>query len=72
MSDPSRVFLHPNMTNFVCPVCRTSADAPVFLVPIPGTEDDGIVECRQVHTDCWRLIERMNALAPKPQEVERG
>jgi hypothetical protein len=55
----SRVFDHPNMTNFECPVCRTSKDAPVVLVPIPGTEDDGICEAKQIHKECFDLVLKM-------------
>ena len=33
----------------VCPVCKTAADAETVLVPIPGTEEGGICEARQVH-----------------------
>jgi hypothetical protein len=55
-----RTFPHPNMENFVCPVCMTSADFPVVLVPIPGTEDGNIVQARQVHADCYRLTCNMN------------
>lgn len=57
----SRVFDHPNMTNFECPVCRTSKDAPVVLVPIPGTEDDGICRAKQVHKECFDLVLKMQS-----------
>jgi hypothetical protein len=52
-----RSFEHPNMTNFVCPICKTSEDKPVTLVGISGTENDGIVEARQYHVDCIDLVE---------------
>ena len=59
-----RVFDHPNMsTGFECPICHTSADAPVVLVGIPGTEDDGVMEARQVHKECFDLVMRMASLA---------
>jgi hypothetical protein len=51
-----RIFPHPNPVNFMCPVCQTNADRPVILLPIPGTEKDGNVECKQVHAECWRLV----------------
>jgi hypothetical protein len=36
----------------VCPWCKTSENKETILVPILGTEDDGIVEARQMHTEC--------------------
>lgn len=54
-----REFEHPNMTNFECPVCKTSKDAPVVLIPIPGTESDGNVQAKQVHSECFKLVARM-------------
>lgn len=54
-----REFKHPNMLNFECPICKTSKDLPVVLVPIPGTEDGNIVEARQIHSDCYMLICKM-------------
>ena len=61
---PSRVFEHPNIIHgFECPICRTGADAPVVLVGIPGTEDDGIVECKQVHQQCYDLVMEMQERA---------
>lgn len=55
-----RPFAHPNYSHgFTCPVCKTGADAPVVLVPIPGTEDDGICEARQVHHECYQLVAKM-------------
>ena len=58
---PSRIFEHPNMVNFECPICRSKADAPVVLVGIRGTENDGIIECKQVHVECLDLYRKMNA-----------
>jgi hypothetical protein len=56
-----REFEHPNMTNgFICPICKTSKDFPVVLVGIPGTEEDGIIECSQVHSKCYQLVAEMN------------
>ena len=60
---PSRIFEHPNPVNFKCPICRSKADAPVVLVPIPGTERDDIVECEQVHRKCYDLLHKMNNLS---------
>ena len=54
-----RQFLHPNMHNFNCPICDTSKDAPVVLVPIPGTESNGNIQCNQVHSECYVLYGKM-------------
>ena len=54
-----RQFEHPNMINFKCPICHTKTDAPVVLVGIPGTEDDGIIEAEQVHSECYVLYCKM-------------
>lgn len=52
-----RVFEHPNMSaGWKCKICNTARDEPVVLVGIPGTEEDGIVECDQVHYDCYNTI----------------
>lgn len=55
-----RYFEHPNMTNFICPICRTSADMPVLLVPFKSA-GDGLNECNQVHKKCYELIVEMKA-----------
>jgi len=57
-----RKFEHPNMDGFVCPICHTSADEPVILVPIPGTERDTIVECQQVHAECYQIYAKMHGV----------
>ena len=60
---PSRIFDHPNMHGgFQCPVCLSGADAPVVLVGIPGTEQDGIMEARQVHAECWKVVDLMRQI----------
>lgn len=57
-----RVFDHPNMTGFSCPICGTNADAPVVLVPIEGTEDGLTVQAKQVHEECYNLLLKMQML----------
>lgn len=57
-----REFPHPNMLNFLCPVCNTSADRPVVLVPLPSgdSNDDGrTVQAQQVHSECYQLAMKM-------------
>jgi hypothetical protein len=50
-----RVFDHPNMSNFECPICHTNKDEPVVLVAIFGTYVDGTAEAKQIHLDCLDL-----------------
>ncbi len=49
-----RIFKHPNMTNFKCPICGTSTDKPVTLVPVAGIKvsESRIVKVEQVHLEC--------------------
>lgn len=53
-------FPHPNLHGFECPVCKTAKDLPVVLVEISGTRRDSIAEAQQVHSDCYRLLCKMN------------
>ena len=53
----------------VCPVCKTAKNVQTVLVPIPGTEDDGICEARQVHKKCYDLVVEMASEPPAPGEV---
>jgi hypothetical protein len=56
-----RVFERFNSSNGVtCPICKTSKNTETVLVPIPGTEDGNIVECKQVHKKCYDLFVEMN------------
>lgn len=55
-----RIFDHPNMVNFVCPICGKSDDKPVCLIPIWGTnseESKHTFEAHQYHVDCIDLCE---------------
>jgi hypothetical protein len=47
-----RVFDHPNLNNFLCPICGTRDDKQVVLIGIAGTEEDKMIEAEQVHFDC--------------------
>jgi rubredoxin len=38
--------------DIVCPVCKTSDDGATVLVPIDGTDNDGICEAQCVHLSC--------------------
>ena len=51
-----RVFEHPNLSNFNCPICNTSEDKPVTLCIIDGTKEDRIAQAIQIHIDCITLI----------------
>ena len=44
-----------------CPVCKTDRDVETVLVPIPGTEDGGIMRARQVHKKCYNLMVEMTS-----------
>jgi hypothetical protein len=48
----SRIFEHPNMDHFRCPICGGSDDMQVVLVAIVGTEEGSIVQAEQTHLDC--------------------
>jgi len=56
-----REFEHPNMHGgFECPICKTGKDAPVVLVPIPDTQDGNTCEAKQVHSECYKVVMKMN------------
>lgn len=56
-----RTFEHFNSDHGeVCPVCKTANDCETVLVPIPGTERDGICEAMQVHKRCYDLVIEMS------------
>lgn len=56
------IFEQFNQSNgAICPVCKTNKNTLTVLVPIPGTEDCGIVQCNQVHKKCYDLIIEMNS-----------
>lgn len=64
-------FPSPNLSRgWKCPICRSDANVPVTLVPIPGTEDGNIVECQQVHAECIKLVDKMHSLAASPKPTE--
>lgn len=71
MSD-IRVFEHPNMYNFKCPVCNTKADMPIVLVPIPGTEEGNIMRAEQVHKECYDLAVKMQDIENAQIDIENG
>jgi len=57
-----REFKSPNLNNFICPICKSSKDAPVVLVGIPGTENGNNMEAQQVHSKCYKLFCDMNGI----------
>jgi hypothetical protein len=61
MNDNLRIFSHPNTSGgWSCPICHTTADRPVVLVPFRETDDPDILECKQVHHACYQLVMEMN------------
>lgn len=68
-----RVFEHFSPAfGALCPVCKTAADKPTVLVPIPDTEEDGICQARQVHKQCFDLVAEMSAAPHSNAEVNGG
>ena len=68
-----RVFEHFSPAfGALCPVCKTAADKPTVLVPIPGTEEDGICQAKQVHKQCYDLVAEMSAASPSNAEITGG
>jgi hypothetical protein len=61
-----RVFAEFNPSGPPCPVCRSRAQRPTVLLPVPGTERGGIAEARQVHQECYELVVRMTESETKP------
>lgn len=51
-----KIFPHPNLLNFSCPVCGDSTDSPVTLVGIAGTEIGNNMQAIQVHVSCIDLL----------------
>lgn len=52
-----KVFEHPNLhANWKCPICGTSADEPVVLVGVYGTQEGDRVKAEQFHIDCIDLV----------------
>lgn len=67
-----RVFDRPNTAfGWRCPICKTAADKPVVLVPIPGTELGGNVEARQIHAACHEVVLTMHMTAAEQQPKEQ-
>ena len=49
-----RIFEHfNNVTD--CPICKTNKDGKAVLVPDYSTEENGNVQCIQIHLDCLDL-----------------
>jgi len=60
--DQMKSFPHPNPAWNYCPICKTRADQPVALAPVPDTGDGRICEAKQVHEECWNLAVKMTKL----------
>jgi hypothetical protein len=51
-----KVFDHPDMLNFKCPICGKSDDKPIVLIGKQETADENIMEADQFHLECLDLI----------------
>jgi len=78
-----RIFEHPNMADFKCPICGTADDKPVVLIGIDGTESGRNIQARQYHVACIDLREappsrgeamlyQIYTAEAKPSEKEEG
>ena len=45
-----------------CPICSTSNSGKCVLIPIAGTQEDGISEAMPVHLDCLDLGNKHSVL----------
>ena len=52
-----RIFEHPNMENFKCPICGLDDNKPIVLIGVDGTQEGWNMQARQYHVDCIDLIE---------------
>lgn len=50
-----RVFEHPNMEGFKCPICQSSDDSPVVLIGIYGTREGFNIQAEQFHIKCLEM-----------------
>lgn len=50
-----RVFDHPNLSDFKCPICGTNEDKRVVLIGIMGTQDGHNMQAEKFHLDCIKL-----------------
>lgn len=50
-----KIFDHPNMEGWNCPICGTNEDKPVTLIPVVGTKQGNIAEAKQIHVECLDL-----------------
>ena len=41
-----------------CPLCGTSEDKECCLIPIDGTDDNGICEAQPVHIECIKQLHK--------------
>lgn len=50
-----KVFEHPNLDKFICPICNTSEDKPVVLIGVDGTQEGNNMQAAQIHLYCIDL-----------------
>lgn len=54
-----RSFPLPNLcNNWKCPICGKNTEEPVVLIPIEGTEEEGLMQAEQFHVSCINLVYR--------------
>ena len=51
-----KIFEHPNMSDFTCPICLKGDDKPVTLIGIAGTAEGNNMQAEQFHVDCIDLL----------------
>jgi len=50
-----KTFDHFNPDGEPCPICGKRDGTPAVLIPVDGTEEDGIIQAVQVHVGCLDL-----------------
>lgn len=52
-----KVFQKPNTSfGWKCKICNSNEEKETVLVPIVGTEEDGIIQAEQFHKECLNLM----------------
>lgn len=51
-----KIYDHP-MGRFVCPICGMKSDRPVTLIGVDDGINGGVINERQFHVHCIKLVE---------------